>query len=179
MTQTIQTRCCIAGGGPAGIMLGYLLSRAGIDVVVLEMWPDFFRDFRGDTIHPSTMQVLYELGLLDEFLKLPHSEMQQMTAHMGGVEVTVADFTRLTARTPFIAFIPQWDFLNFLSSKAKEFPSFHLMMETKAIDIVEEGDRTIGVRAQNKEGEFEIRAQLVVGADGRHSLIREKARLAV
>jgi 2-polyprenyl-6-methoxyphenol hydroxylase-like FAD-dependent oxidoreductase len=177
--RTIHTRCCVAGGGPAGIMLGYLLARAGIDVVVLEMWPDFFRDFRGDTIHPSTMQVLYELDLLEEFLKLPHSEMQQMAAHMGGVEVTVADFSRLDARTPFIAFIPQWDFLNFLSSKAKGFSRFHLMMETKAIDIIQEDERTVGVRAHDKEGDFEIRAELVIGADGRHSVIREKARLPV
>src|SRR5271155_2879385 len=127
--ENIQTRCCIAGGGPAGIMLGYLLARSGVDVFVLEKWPDFFRDFRGDTIHPSTMDVLYELGLLDDFLKLPHSEMQQMAAHMGGEEVVAADFTRLNTRCPYIAFIPQWDFLSFLSAQAKAFPGFHLMME--------------------------------------------------
>src|SRR5271168_2265398 len=115
--ETIKTRCCIAGGGPAGIMLGYLLARSGVDVVVLEKWPDFFRDFRGDTIHPSTMEVLHELGLLEEFLTLPHSEMQQMAAHMGGQEVVMADFSKLKVRCPYIAFIPQWDFLTFLSNK--------------------------------------------------------------
>lgn len=177
--EPIRTRCCIAGGGPAGVMLGYLLARAGIDVTVLEKWPDFFRDFRGDTIHPSTMEVLYELGLLDDFLKLPHSEMEQMAAHLGGEEVVAADFTRLHVRTPYIAFIPQWDFLNFLSAKAKAFPGFHLMMETEATDIIEENGRVVGVKAKNKSGEFEIRAELVVGADGRHSTIREKSRLPV
>lgn len=177
--KTIETRCCVAGGGPAGIMLGYMLARAGIDVVVLEKWPDFFRDFRGDTIHPSTMEVLYELGLLDEFLKLPHSEMQQMAAHIGGEEVIAADFTRLRARCPYIAFIPQWDFLNFISAKAKAFPGFHLMMEAEATDIIVEGGRVVGVRAMNKEGEFDIRAELTIGADGRHSTIREKSGLAV
>lgn len=177
--ENIKTRCCVAGGGPAGIMLGYLLARKGIDVIVLEKWPDFFRDFRGDTIHPSTMELLAELGLLDEFLKLPHNEMQQMAAHMGGEEITLADFTRLNVRCPFIAFIPQWDFLNFITAKAKAFPGFHIMMETEAIDIIKDHDRVIGVRAKNKEGEFEILAELVVGADGRHSTIREKAELKV
>ncbi len=172
-----STRCAIAGGGPAGIMLGYLLARAGIDVVVLEKWPDFFRDFRGDTIHPSTMEVLFELGLLEEFLALPHSEMQQMDAHIGGEEFIAADFTRLRTRTPFIAFIPQWDFLNFMSAKAKAFPHFHLMMETEATDIIVENGKTVGIKAKNKEGELEIRTDLVVGADGRHSTIREKAKL--
>jgi 2-polyprenyl-6-methoxyphenol hydroxylase-like FAD-dependent oxidoreductase len=158
-------------------MLGYLLARAGIDVVVLEKWPDFFRDFRGDTIHPSTMEVLYELGLLDDFLKLPHSEMQQMTAYLGGEEVTAADFNQLKVRCPYIAFIPQWDFLNFLSTKARAFPSFHLMMETEATDLMEESGRVVGLRAKNKEGEFDIKAELVIGADGRHSMVREKAKL--
>lgn len=178
--ETVKTRCCIAGGGPAGIMLGYLLARAGIDVVILEKWPDFFRDFRGDTIHPSTMEVLHELGLLEDFLKLPHSEMQQMAAHIGGEEIVMADFTRLSARCPYIAFIPQWDFLNFLSARAKAFPGFRLMMETEATDILEDGGRVLGVRAKDSKGNFfEIRAELVIGADGRHSTIREKARLPV
>lgn len=155
-------------------MLGYLLARAGVDVVVLEMWPDFFRDFRGDTIHPSTMDVLGELGLLDEFLKLPHSEMTRMTMHVGGRAITLANLEHVGARCKFIAFIPQWDFLNFLSTKAREFSSFHLRMETKAIDVLNENGCVVGVRAQDKNGEFEIRAQVVVGADGRHSTMREK-----
>src|SRR6185503_21005810 len=111
---TLSTRCCIAGGGPAGVMLGYLLARAGIDVIVLEKWPNFFRDFRGDTIHPATMQNLHELGLLEKFLKLPHQKTRKMTMNIGNEEVTVADFSYLRAREPYIAFIPQWDFLNFL-----------------------------------------------------------------
>jgi 2-polyprenyl-6-methoxyphenol hydroxylase-like FAD-dependent oxidoreductase len=174
--EAISTRCCISGGGPAGIMLGYLLARAGIDVVVLEKWPDFFRDFRGDTIHPSTMEVLSELGLLDDFLKLPHNEMTRMTMHFGDDVATVADLAYLSARCPFIAFIPQWDFLNFLSAKGRQYPSFHLMMETEATDTIVEGGKVVGVRAKNKEGEFEIRADLVVGADGRHSTMREKGK---
>jgi 2-polyprenyl-6-methoxyphenol hydroxylase-like FAD-dependent oxidoreductase len=177
--NTIQTRCCIAGGGPAGIMLGYLLARSGIDVFVLEKWPDFFRDFRGDTIHPSTMEILAELGILDDFLKLPHNKTRQMVGHFGGAPVVLADFSRLKVRCPYIAFIPQWDFLNFLSGKAKAFPQFHLMMSTEATDLIGEGGRVIGVRAKNTEGEFDIRAELVVGADGRHSTIREKSQLRV
>src|SRR5580698_3076127 len=130
--RSISTQCVIAGGGPAGVMLGYLLGRAGIDVVVLEKWPDFFRDFRGDTIHPSTMEILYELGLLDDFLKLPHNEMTRMALHAGGREAIVADLSHLKVHCPYIAFIPQWDFLNFISAKAKAFPHFHLLMETEA-----------------------------------------------
>ena len=177
--RTLEAECVIAGGGPAGIMLGYVLGRAGIDVIVLEKWPDFFRDFRGDTIHPSTMEVLHELRLLEDFLKLPHNEMTRMTMHVGSQEVTVADFAHLKARTPYIAFIPQWDFLNFLSAKAKQYPHFHLMMETEATDLLEEGGKVVGVRAKNKEEEFEIRAKLVVGADGRSSTIRKVGKFEV
>lgn len=179
MTRTIKTGCCISGGGPAGIMLGYLLARAGIDVTVLEMWPDFFRDFRGDTIHPSTMDTLDDLGLLEEFLRLPHSEMTRMTLHVGAKAITVADLRHLDTRCKFIAFIPQWDFLNFLSSKGKEFPSFHLLMDTKATDLIEDDGRVTGVRAKDKDDEFEIHADLVVGADGRHSTIRDKGGFQV
>ena len=160
-------------------MLGYLLARSGVDVVVLEKWPDFFRDFRGDTIHPSTMEVLHELGLLEEFLKLPHNETHQMSGHIGGEEIMVANFDLLGVRTPYIAFIPQWDFLNFLSAKAKAYPQFHLMMETEATDIITEGGNVVGLRAKNKTGEVTIKAELVVGADGRHSTVREKSQLAV
>jgi 2-polyprenyl-6-methoxyphenol hydroxylase-like FAD-dependent oxidoreductase len=178
--ETIETRCVIAGGGPAGIMLGYLLARAGIDVFVLEKWPDFFRDFRGDTIHPSTMEILHELGLLEEFLTLPHSKMTRMTLHIGDEEVTVADLSRLRTRCPYIAFIPQWDFLSFLSDNAKQYPQFHLMMETEALDLIRnESGKVIGVHAKNKGDEFDIRAELVIGADGRHSTVREKGGFEV
>lgn len=175
--KTITTQCCIAGGGPAGIMLGYLLSRAGIPVVVLEKWPDFFRDFRGDTIHPSTMEILHELGILEDFLKLPHNETHQMVGHVGGKEVTIADFDLLLVRSPFIAFIPQWDFLNFLAKKSRAFKDFTLMMETEVVDIIQEKGRVVGVKVKNKEEEIEIRAEVTIGADGRHSIVREKAKL--
>ncbi len=175
----IQTRCCIAGGGPAGIMLGYLLARAGIDTVILEKWPDFFRDFRGDTIHPSTMEILKELGLLDEFLALPHNEMERMTFHFGKKEVTVADFRTLRTACRFIAFVPQWDFLTFLAAKGKAYPEFRLMMETEATGLVEERGSAVGVRARSGEEEYEIRADLVVGADGRHSTMRDAERFEI
>ena len=183
----ITTRCCIAGGGPAGIMLGYLLARAGVDVVVVEKWPDFFRDFRGDTIHPSTMEILNELGLLHEFLTLPHNETRQVLAHIGGREVQIADFDLLKAVAPFIGFIPQWDFLKFLSAHAAKFPNFHLMMDVEALDVIEENGKVAGIRARNngKDGlqndgpVFEIRSEVVVGADGRHLTIREKTKLEV
>lgn len=175
----MQTRCVISGGGPAGMMLGYILARAGIETTVLEKWPDFFRDFRGDTIHPSTMVILRELGLIDEFLKLPHSEMETMTLHIGGEPVTIADLRMLDVPEKFIAFIPQWDFLNFISRKAQEFPTFHLLMETEATDVIREGGRIAGVKAQQNGANIEIRADLVVGADGRHSTVREKAGFSV
>ena len=130
MNQNLQTDCVIAGGGPAGVMLGYLLARAGVDVVVLEKWPDFFRDFRGDTIHPSTMELLRELGLLEEFLKLPHNETKQVAANISGQEIILADFTKLKTACPFLGFMPQWDFLNFLAQKVQQYDKFHLMMAT-------------------------------------------------
>jgi 2-polyprenyl-6-methoxyphenol hydroxylase-like FAD-dependent oxidoreductase len=160
-------------------MLGYLLARAGIDVTVLEKWPDFFRDFRGDTIHPSTMEILAELGILEDFLKLPHQKTRQMIGHFGGDRVTLADFSYLKVREPYIAFIPQWDFLTFLSGKAKQYPAFHLMMETEAIDLIKEEGKIVGVLAKNKQEQFEIRTEVVVGADGRHSTIRDKGGFEV
>ncbi len=175
--ENIQTRCVIAGGGPAGMMLGYMLARAGIEVHVLEKWPDFFRDFRGDTIHPSTMEILHELGLLEDFLKLPHNKTRKMNGVVNGMSVTIADFSRIKAREPYIAFLPQWDFLNFLRDKASAFPSFHLHMETDAIDIIWENERAVGVKVKQKDEVFEIRTELVIGADGRHSTIRDKAAL--
>jgi 2-polyprenyl-6-methoxyphenol hydroxylase-like FAD-dependent oxidoreductase len=174
-----SVRCAIAGGGPAGMMLGFLLARAGVSVVVLEKHADFLRDFRGDTIHPSTMEVLGELGLLDEFLRLPHQEVRQLRGWVGDVELTVADFTHLPVRCPFIAFIPQWDFLDFLVRHAAQFPSFALRMQAEATDLIEESGRVAGVRATTAAGTLEIRADLVIGADGRHSVIRERAGLVV
>src|ERR1043166_8007840 len=142
--QKLSARCCIAGGGPAGIVLGHLLARAGIEVIVLEKWPDFFRDFRGDTIHPSTMENLLELGLLEKFLKLPHQKTRQMVGHVGEKELVLADFSWLDAREPYIAFLPQWDFLNFLAAEAKKYPQFKLLMHTEAIHLIEEPSTSSG-----------------------------------
>src|SRR5215467_10523366 len=145
MTQSIKTRCCVVGGGPAGMMLGYLLGRAGVDVVVLEKHADFFRDFRGDTVHPSTLQVMDELGLIDGFLRLPHQQLQKMDGLFGGSSVRVADLSRLPVKYPYIAFMPQWDFLNFLREAGSRFPSLKVMMSAEAIDLIREGGRTAGV----------------------------------
>src|SRR5213596_3318010 len=175
MAEKLQTRCLIAGGGPAGIMAGYLLARAGVPVIVLEKYADFFRDFRGDTIHPSTLELMYELGLLDEFLKQPHQELRELRAVVNGQPVPVADFTKLPTHCKFIAFMPQWDFLNFLSSHAKRFPAFQLHMETEVIDLLIENERVIVVRAKTPQGELDVRADLVIGADGRHSIVNNRA----
>ena len=161
------------------MVLGFLLARAGVDVVVLEKHGDFLRDFRGDTIHPSTLEVLHELGLLDEFLKRPHQEARQLTGVIGGVEVPIADFTHLPTHCRFIAFMPQWDFLDFIAEHAQRFPSFHLKMRAEVTELLEDGDRIVGVRATTPEGPIEIRAALTVGADGRHSTVRERAGLEV
>ena len=177
MPEKLQTRCVIAGGGPAGIMAGYLLARAGVPVIVLEKHADFFRDFRGDTIHPSTLELMYELGLLEEFLKQPHQEVRELRAVINGQTVPIADFTKLPTRCKFIAFMPQWDFLNFLSTHAKEFPSFQLLMEHEVVDLTFDQQRVTGVRAKTPRGELEIRADLVIGADGRHSIIQARAGL--
>jgi 2-polyprenyl-6-methoxyphenol hydroxylase-like FAD-dependent oxidoreductase len=168
--ETLQTRCVIVGAGPAGIMAGYLLARAGVQVAVLEKHADFNRDFRGDTIHPSTLELMHELGLLEEFLKLPHQELRELRAIVNGQAVPAADFTKLPTRCKFIAFMPQWEFLNFLSSHAKRFPAFQLHMETEVVDLVMEDSRVIGVRAKTPNGEVEVRSDLVIGADGRHSI---------
>src|SRR5438552_12830146 len=140
-SEKLQTRCVIAGGGPAGIMAGYLLARAGVPVIVLEKHADFNRDFRGDTIHPSTLELMHELGLLDEFLKQPHQEVRELRAVVNGQTVPIADFRRLPTRCKFIAFMPQWDFLNFLSSDAKKFPSFQLLMKHEVVDLIFEHQR--------------------------------------
>jgi 2-polyprenyl-6-methoxyphenol hydroxylase-like FAD-dependent oxidoreductase len=175
----MKVRCCIVGGGPAGMMLGYLLGRAGIDVVVLEKHADFFRDFRGDTVHPSTLQVMDELGLIDGFLKLPHQRLQKIEGMFGGTSVRIADLGRLKTRYPFIAFMPQWDFLNFLRERGKRFTSLKVMMNTEAIDLIRRGDAVAGVRAKTAEGVIDIEADLTVACDGRHSVVRERAGLAI
>jgi 2-polyprenyl-6-methoxyphenol hydroxylase-like FAD-dependent oxidoreductase len=177
--STLATRCCIAGGGPAGMMLGFLLARAGIDVVVLEKHGDFLRDFRGDTVHPSTMQVLHELGLLDGFLARPHSEVRTLAAKIGEELIQIADFSHLPTQAKFVAFMPQWDFLDFLADQAKRFPTFRLLMETDAIDLIREGDAVVGVTARGPDGALDIRAELVVACDGRHSTLRDAAGLQV
>jgi 2-polyprenyl-6-methoxyphenol hydroxylase-like FAD-dependent oxidoreductase len=177
MAEKLQTRCVIAGGGPAGIMAGYLLARAGVSVIVLEKHADFFRDFRGDTIHPSTLELMYELGLLDEFLKQPHQEVRELRAVINGQTVPIADFTKLPTHCKFIAFMPQWDFLNFLSMHAKQFPSFQLLMEQEVVDLMFDQQRVTGVRVKTPRGELEIRADLVIGADGRHSIVQACAGL--
>jgi 2-polyprenyl-6-methoxyphenol hydroxylase-like FAD-dependent oxidoreductase len=159
------------------MMAGYLLARAGVPVAVLEKHADFFRDFRGDTIHPSTLELMHELGLLDEFLKQPHQEVRELRAVVNGQVVPIADFTKLPTRCKFIAFMPQWDFLSFVSGHAKRFPSFQLHMETEAVDLLIENDRVVGVRAKTPRGQLQIRADLVIGADGRHSIVQPRAAL--
>ena len=178
-STTVQTTCCIAGGGPAGIMAGFLLARAGVRTLVLERHKDFFRDFRGDTIHPSTLQIMHELGLLDAFLKLPHSKVQTLRGLVGDTEVQLADFSHLPTVCKYIALMPQWDFLNFLAEQGRRYPGFDLHMETEATDLIVEGDRVVGLRAQNPSGPLEIRADLAIGADGRHSTVRERAGFQV
>lgn len=177
MTSLPQShkRCVIAGGGPAGMMLGFLLARAGVDALVLEKHADFLRDFRGDTIHPSTLELMHELGLLDEFLQRPHQEMSELRGVVNGHPVAIADFSHLPTHCKFIAFMPQWDFLNFLSEQARRFPSFELRVEHEVIDLLFEGERVIGARIKTPNGLMDVRADLVVGCDGRSSIVRDRA----
>ena len=175
----VSVRCCVAGGGPAGIMLGLLLARAGVDVLVLEKHTDFLRDFRGDTIHPSTLEVMHELGLLEDLLKLPHQKAPRLNAQVGGLALTVADFTHLPTRCGFIAFMPQWNFLNFLAERGARYPTFMLRMRAEVTGLIEEEGSVVGLKATTSEGPLEVRADLVVGADGRHSVVRTRGGLKV
>jgi 2-polyprenyl-6-methoxyphenol hydroxylase-like FAD-dependent oxidoreductase len=179
MSKPIQTDCCIAGGGPAGIMLGFLLARKGVNVTVLEKHIDFFRDFRGDTIHPSTLELMFELGLLEEFLKIPHQVMPQLSMIFSDRSVKMVDFSHLPLHCRYIAIMPQWDFLNFIAAEGKKYPNFNLQMGAEATDLIIEDDTIKGVIAKTAAGEIEISANLVVGADGRSSIIRQKAGLKV
>jgi len=161
------------------MMLGYLLARAGVDVVVLEKHADFLRDFRGDTIHPSTLELMRELGLLDAFLRLPHRKVERLVGEIGNVRITMAEFTRLSSACKFIAFMPQWDFLDFLADRGRRYAGFHLMMNAEATDLIERGGQVVGVQANTQSGVIEVSAHLVIGADGRHSVMRERAGLKV
>jgi 2-polyprenyl-6-methoxyphenol hydroxylase-like FAD-dependent oxidoreductase len=178
-TSDTPRRCSIVGGGPAGMMLGLLLARAGLDVEVLEKHQDFLRDFRGDTIHASTLQVLDELGLLSELLARPHQKIEHLAAVVGDRSMPIADFSHLPTRCRFIVLMPQWDFLDFLAAAAKRYPTFRLHMQTEATDLIEEQGRVVGVRANTPQGAREVRADLTVAADGRHSKLRDVAGLQV
>ena len=174
---TINTTCVIAGGGPAGMMLGFLLARAGVPVTVLEKHKDFLRDFRGDTVHPSTLEVMHELGLLEDFLTLPHSEVGSVRLQIGKDIVKIGHFETLPSHCRFIALMPQWDFLDFLAGRAIAFPSFGLRMCAEATELIMDGPHVVGLRANTPDGALEIRAALTVGCDGRHSTLRARAGL--
>lgn len=175
----VSTRCCVVGGGPAGMMLGFLLARAGVETVVLEKHGDFLRDFRGDTIHPSTLELMHELGLLDEFLKLPHQKVTTLSGQVGDTRIHLADFSRIPTHCKFIALMPQWNFLNFMAEQGRRYRTFDLRMKANATGLIESGGRVVGVSCETPDGPLDIRADLVVGADGRHSMVRERAGFRV
>jgi len=161
------------------MMLGFLLARAGIDVIVLEKHGDFLRDFRGDTIHPSTLELMHELGLLAEFLALPHREVRRITAQIGDTRLTLGDFTGLPTVCKFLALMPQWDFLDFLAAHGRRYPGFHLMMQAEATALIAEGGRVTGLRAVRGGEAIEMRADLVVGADGPTKKTKDKERVDI
>ena len=161
------------------MMLGFLLARAGIEVVVLEKHNDFFRDFRGDTIHPSTMQLMFELGLLDEFLKVPHQELTSFTAVFNNTSVKIGDFSHLKVARPVLGLMPQWDFLKFVEKQASRYSRFKLIMNANVTDIIKENGRVAGITAETKDGLLQVLADIVIATDGRHSILREKAGLKV
>ncbi len=177
--RSIKTTVVIAGGGPAGMMLGLLLARANVDVTVIEKHGDFLRDFRGDTIHPSTLEIIEQLGFIKEFLALPHTEARQLHAEIGDQKVTIADFSWLPVKNRFIAFMPQWDFLNFIAGKAGQYENFRLLMSAPVTDLLQTGGRVHGLKVETPDGPLTIEADLVVGADGRNSVIRDKAGLEI
>lgn len=179
MNRELSTRCCIAGGGPAGLMLGLLLARAGIPVVVLEQHADFLRDFRGDTIHPSTLEVVAELGLDGGALALPHQRLVRVSGQYGGLKLTLADFSQLPVRHPFIAMMPQWDFLDFIANQARRLPCFTLLMRARAERLIQAGGEVSGVRATTPDGPLEVVADLTVAADGRNSSLRAQSGLGL
>jgi 2-polyprenyl-6-methoxyphenol hydroxylase-like FAD-dependent oxidoreductase len=172
-----RVTCCVVGGGPAGMMLGVLLARAGVDVLVLEKHKDFLRDFRGDTIHPSTLRLMDELGWLDEFLKLPHQDVKQLYGQFGNTRIRLADFSTLPISTKFIALMPQWDFLDFLAEKGRAYPKFSLRMDAEATDLIYDGTRVSGVKVTTPQGPLTVTADLVVACDGRSSIMRKAAGL--
>jgi 2-polyprenyl-6-methoxyphenol hydroxylase-like FAD-dependent oxidoreductase len=176
-TKLIETQCCIAGGGPAGLMLGYLLARAGVDVVVIEKHADFLRDFRGDTIHPSTIDLLDQLGLKQRFLELPHDDITTLDIVISGNRIRPVDFTRLRKGTRFLALMPQWDFLDFIAEEAAKLPNFRLLMSTEVAGLLREDDRVTGVTATGADGDLELTANLTVAADGRESTVRRESGL--